>query len=189
MSNESFGPMEPSPPSPAPSEEIDEVEPQAVDWPAEAASPAQAPIEALLVALAGEWYGLLVEQVAGVEQRPLITPLPGVPSAILGLFTRQGEVLPAFDAVRALLGRPGPEEDGYLVIGRAREGLVGMLVDEVEAVIVADRAALQPPLPTVDGVRAGCIRGQLEVDGRWVTLLDLDRLLGMLTEGAPTAHG
>jgi purine-binding chemotaxis protein CheW len=136
--------------------------------------------ELLLFALAGERYALAVEQVSGVEERRPITSVPGAPACVLGVFSRRGDVLPALDLAQLLLGQPGPTDGGYLLVGQSSSGPAGLLVGEVEAVVAIDPAALQPPLPTLDPARARLAQGQVQVDGHWVTVLDLERVVAAI---------
>jgi purine-binding chemotaxis protein CheW len=136
--------------------------------------------ELLLFALGEEWYGLSVEQVAGVEPRRPVARLPGVPPSVLGLLLWHGEVIPALDPAPLLTGRVGPPEDGYLVVGRAATGPVALLVREVVAVVTIDPGAIEAPLPTVEPQRARLVSGQVQVEGRWVAVLALDTLVDAL---------
>lgn len=139
-------------------------------------------LELLLFAVGGEWHSLPVEQVAGVEPQGPIATVPGAAPAVLGVFLWHGEVVPALDPAPALIGRDGVATGGFLVIGRGEAGPVGLLADAVEAVVSVDPAAVEPPLPTLDAPRAALVRGQVQAEDHWVTVVALDPLVAALTE-------
>ncbi|MBX5492725.1 MAG: chemotaxis protein CheW [Chloroflexi bacterium] len=137
----------------------------------------EAGVELLLFALGDEWYGLPVEQVAGVEPWRAVARLPGTSPSVLGLALWHGEVIPVLDPTPLLTGTSSSAEDGYLVIGRAPAGPVGLAVRAVAAVATADRRAIDAPLSAVDPSRARLVYGHVQVEGRWVALLALASLV------------
>ncbi len=126
-------------------------------------------------ALAGECYGLPIDDVQEVQQ---IVAFSQVPSggAVVGMLDLRGEVIPAVD-VRLLVGLPEVEYslDTPMLIARTGEGPVALLVDEVRDVMSVPTHALQPApsLHTMHDVLAGVAR----VDDGLVSVVDLELLL------------
>jgi purine-binding chemotaxis protein CheW len=146
-------------------------------------------VELLVLLLGGERYALPIEQVSGVDERRAITPLPGTPSGVLGVFNRLGDVVPALDLSLLLHGRDTPPRGGYLAVGQTASGPLALLVDEVEAVVAVDPVAIEPPLPTLGATRLRLVRGQVQVGEHWVTLLDLEGIVATITTQAQAARG
>jgi purine-binding chemotaxis protein CheW len=83
-------------------------------------------MQALLVPLHGDWYAIELTRVREVVPAPVVTPLPGAPPALTGVFNLRGDVVPLFDTA-ALLGlAPGDSAD-QIVVADTAGGAVGLL--------------------------------------------------------------
>src|SRR5580692_11446316 len=99
---------------------------------AAAAEGAAAPRSALMVRAGGARCLIRVEELAGVEPRRRIVPIPGGAPALLGLSGVRSRLLAVFD-LGALLGRAGAApraEARYLLACRA-DPQIGLAVEEV----------------------------------------------------------
>ena len=130
--------------------------------------------------------------------RPIkVTRMPRAAGYVRGIFNLRGRVLPLLDT-KARLGMPGgaaeeavPRTAGKPVQGKARvmvlEALgedVGLMVDEVLEVLRCDGAALQAPRNVLDSQAGRFLSAVLDLDGRLVLVLDLDRLVEGAAEAA-----
>lgn len=135
-------------------------------------------IEVLTFGAAGELYGLVLTEVSEVAKVPPITPVPGLPPALLGAVNLRGEVIAVAD-LQVLLGvgavAPGPLS--RLVIIRLGEERVGLLVDSIGDLERGTRSAR--PAGAAELVAAQVILG----DGRLVGRLDLAKLVDVLVRG------
>ncbi len=137
----------------------------------------------LTLGVAGELFAAPVETVQEVLDMRAIARLPQAPANLLGMIDVRGQGVPVVD-LRLTLGLP-PVADAantrivVLSVGTA-QGVVtmGLRADRVYEVTVLDAAELDPP-PVVGGTWSGrCIAGIGRRNGAFVTVLDLDRLLG-----------
>lgn len=125
--------------------------------------------------LAGERYGLRIEDVQEVQQ---IVALAQVPAggAVVGMLDLRGEVIPALD-VRLLVGLPVLPYtlETPMLIARGADGPVALLVDEVHSVVAVSDDALQAPpaLHTMRDVLVGVAR----VEDGLISVVDLGLLL------------
>jgi purine-binding chemotaxis protein CheW len=133
--------------------------------------------------IAEELFAAPVERVHEILDVRPIARLPQAPPNLLGMIDVRGEGVPVVD-LRLTLGRePVADTHNTRIIVLAvetAEGLVtmGLRADRVFEVTVLDDAELDPP-PRVSGSWAGrCIAGIGRRNGAFVTVLDLDRLLG-----------
>ena len=120
-------------------------------------------VQALTFELGGEWYGFhladLVEIIGGVE----ITPIPFTADHVAGVINHRGSVVPVVDLKRVfgLTGR-FRRDTGRIVLVSSAGLVVGFTADEISAIVTAPRRALEPPLTTIEKVKAdyieGCIR-------------------------------
>jgi purine-binding chemotaxis protein CheW len=116
----------------------------------------------------GEHYALAVANVREVTEVPSITPVPGAPPAVLGLWNLRGDVLPAID-LATLLDLSSAESSRILVA--EEDGVrAGLLVESV-----ADVAALPPQL---EAAESEYLTAVALVDQSPVGVLDLSAVLG-----------
>jgi len=133
--------------------------------------------------VADELFAARVERVHEILDLRPIARLPQAPHNLLGMIDVRGEGVPVVD-LRLTLGRePAADTENTRIIVLAvetAEGMVtmGLKADRVFEVTVLDDDELDPP-PRVSGSWSGrCIAGIGRRNGAFVTVLDLDRLLG-----------
>jgi purine-binding chemotaxis protein CheW len=105
-----------------------------------------------------------------IPSRP-ITRMPGAPAHVRGLINVRGAIVTVLDLARRLDPSAAPAGDGFVILLRRGNRLVGVAVDEVLDV----RAVVRDPMPggTVEG---GLVQGIGRADDTSVILIDLDLL-------------
>ncbi len=137
----------------------------------------------------GEIFAAPVEKVQEIlEMRP-VARLPQAPPNLLGMTDVRGEGIPVLD-LRLTLGLPEADdtENTRIVVlkvsGRDATTTLGLRTDRVFEVTVLDSDTLEAP-PTVSGNwRGHSVAGIGRRNGSFVTVLDLDRLLGGMATAA-----
>jgi len=126
--------------------------------------------ELLLMRQGAEYFALVLTAAMVAMERPALAPLPEAPVSLLGMLSSDGRAIPVFSASRILEvdGREGGDE--VLVIVRDGERQVGLVVDEVEDVIMADMTTMQQPMNSMRD--AGIVRGVVRSGHRLVAVLD-----------------
>jgi purine-binding chemotaxis protein CheW len=132
----------------------------------------------VLFAIQDEWYAIDVRSVREIRREYAVTPVPGAPPYIRGVINLRGEIVSVTDLASLLGLASASEEDASTMIvcdleGRSTGILVGALADIVEV----PEESIEPPLGTLERARAEHIRGQVAVDDRLVTVLDLERAI------------
>lgn len=142
--------------------------------------------------VADELFAAPVEKVQEILDMRLIARLPQAPPSLLGMIDVRGEGIPVVD-LRLTLGLPAaPDSENTRIIVLALAGQdghlrLGLRADRVFEVTVLDADELDPP-PPVGGAWSGrCIAGIGRRNGRFVTVLDLERLLGSFDPAADAA--
>lgn len=172
-------------PSPARRRAILEARAQAL-----AAAPPAAPgpgFEALEFLLAGECYALETRWVREVYPLREITPLPGTPDFVLGVIHVRGRIVSVLDLRRFFeLPAQGLSDLNKVIVLAAGAMEFGILADVILGVRRIAREEVQPPLPTLSGVRADYLMG---VTRQRQVVLDGGRLLAdpaIVVEAEPT---
>jgi len=133
--------------------------------------------------VANELFAAPVEKVHEILDMQAIARLPQAPPNLLGMIDVRGQGVPVID-LRLTLGlEPAADNQNTRIIVLAVEtsegtATMGLRTDRVYEVTVLDAAELESP-PRVGGSWSGrCIAGIGRRNGAFVTVLDLDRLLG-----------
>ena len=140
----------------------------------------------LTFSLADEWYGFrlrdLVEIIGGVEP----TPIPYTADFIPGLINHRGTVVGVVDLKRVfgLAGRYR-RDTGRIVLVRYDEVVVGFQADAISDIVSVTSAAIEPPLSTIERVKAEYIEGCVRLERGLLVLLDSRTLIqGLKRQGA-----
>jgi len=136
----------------------------------------QGSIEVVEFLLSGEHYG--VENALVREVYPLkeLTALPCTPPFVLGIINLRGQILAVMDLRRFFeLPIKGITDLNKVIVLKVGEVQVGVLADAVVGMRSVALDDLQPPLPTMTGIRAEYLRG---VTSDRLAVLDAARVLG-----------
>jgi purine-binding chemotaxis protein CheW len=106
------------------------------------------------------------------------TPLPRAPSYVRGVINLRGAVLPIIDLSERLgLGATEPTARHVIIVARISGRMVGLLVEAVSDILAASDADVQPtPDVACDAVKT-FVKGILAIEGRMISLVQLDRIL------------
>lgn len=124
-------------------------------------------MQALLIPVAADWYALELRSVREVLAAPELTPVPGAPAAVRGLFNLRGTVVPLLDTA-VLLGM-GPSDGRYAIVADTAGGLAALTADAMPATARLEDVAGPAELP-------GAIARFATDGGGVATLLDLHEL-------------
>ena len=136
----------------------------------------------------GHWqYAVSIARVKEVLKPIPSVRMPRVASFVRGLFNLRGQVMPLLDT-KDRLGlveeTPAPAGKARVVVVDAPGGSFGLMVDEVLEVLRCDESALQVPHTISDLPTARFVESVLDLDGRLVFILNLDRIVEGLVEGS-----
>lgn len=138
----------------------------------------------LTVALDREVYGIPVLKVREIIRMQKITPLPRTPPHVKGVINLRGRVIAIVD-LRAKFGLPaGFAERTCIVVAEVRvpggaSAPVGLIVDSVDEVVSFAAGDVEPTPDIGPAVDTAAFVGMAKAKGRVVTLLDLDRAIGL----------
>jgi purine-binding chemotaxis protein CheW len=145
----------------------------------------QEALPVLTFSLTNERYALPLNQVREVSRPGSITPLPGLPSTIVGATGLRGEVLAVLDLMQLLgLGEYTPTPECQMVVVRHEDAMAAFLIDRVEDIDSIPQAALRPPPEDTQQHTAMFLQGVAGEGEATIRLLDLASLLETLYHGA-----
>jgi purine-binding chemotaxis protein CheW len=134
---------------------------------------------------AGQEFSIEVMSVREVRGWTPATPLPNAPSYVCGVVNLRGAVLPVVDlAARLGLAPAEPTGRHVIIVAWIGEQLVGLLVDAVCDIVSADDEMIQPTPDVASQDVKDLIRGLLALDGRMISLIQLEALFPAAAEAA-----
>lgn len=127
----------------------------------------------------GEHYALPVEDVREIARRGRITPVPGAPPQVLGVWNLRGDVMAAVDLAVALglaAATADAAAEGRIVVAERGELRAGLAVEAVVEV---------GPLPAAsEPAESPYLEGAVLVDRTPVGIVDLGAVLAAAAERA-----
>lgn len=132
-------------------------------------------LEVVEFALAHETYAFELAHIREVLPLKHLTPLPGVPSFVLGVIHLRGEIISVID-LKGFFQLPakGLTDLNRVIVLESRHMAFGVLADIIVGVRRHSRSRMQPSLPTLSGTQAEYLKGVTE-DG--IVLLDAEKIL------------
>lgn len=142
----------------------------------DAPSPTEIRRELLVVEVADGAYAVPIERVREIVRLATITRVPRTPAWLAGVVALRGEIVEVVDLRRriGLEGAPVTRSSRIVVIHGEDDGVSGILVDAVRGVL---RAREQDVMAT-DGRDFRAVVEMVRVEGGFVGVLDLDRIVG-----------
>jgi purine-binding chemotaxis protein CheW len=132
--------------------------------------------------LAGEEYAITILQVTDIIECGVVTRVPGTPAWIRGVHNLRGTVVPVID-LAVKFGLPPTEitRRSCVVIVEVRMDdemlTMGVMADSVHQVVELRPDEIQAPPAFGPRVRVDCVLGMAASQGKFVVLLDIDRIL------------
>lgn len=143
------------------------------------------PAQYLTFSLSGEMFGVAILNVKEIIEFGSLTGIPMMPAFIRGVINLRGSVVPVIDLSARFGGKQTevarrtcivivevPDEEG------TRHD-IGVIVDAVSEVLEIPSSEIEPPPAFGAKIRADFIFGMGKVAGKFVILLDIDKVLSV----------
>ena len=132
-------------------------------------------IEIVEFTLAHERYAIASEHVREVYPLEELTPLPCTPTFVLGIVNLRGEILSIIDIKEFFdLPKKGLTDLNKVIVLESEDMMFGIVADAIGGVRRILRTDIQPPLPTLTGIREDYLQG---VTAERIVVLDAGKLL------------
>ncbi len=139
--------------------------------------------------LGGEIFAIGILAVKEIIEYGGLTEVPMMPECIRGVINLRGAVVPVLDlASRFGKAATAVTKRTCIVIVEVVNGdaqmVVGVVVDAVNAVLEIPASEIEPPPSFGAKIRTDFIEGMGKVNGKFVILLDIDRIISLDELGA-----
>jgi purine-binding chemotaxis protein CheW len=131
-----------------------------------------------------EEFGISLEEVQEINRCQEVTTLPETPDYIKGIINLRGNIIPIVNLAQ-LFGFPREEiNDQHRIIIAACEGQrLGILVSRVKEITSISRGEINKPSFIMESSGKPYIEGIVNVNGRLITLINLNTLFRQISTG------
>jgi purine-binding chemotaxis protein CheW len=138
-----------------------------------------------LVALGEEMFAIDLRQIREVFEPESVTPVPGMPAALVGVTNLRGTIIPLAD-LRAALGVSRSVMPKYAVVVRHGTQQVGILVEDVPEIRTIQLDDLVAPSTRTGAEGRPLFSGIFKTKDKPSALLEMSRLLASIEETTGT---
>ncbi|KPX40158.1 chemotaxis protein CheW [Pseudomonas syringae pv. tagetis] len=135
--------------------------------------------------LGGEMFAIGILGIKEIIEYGSLTVVPMMPAFVRGVINLRGAVVPVVD-LSARFGRQNSDITRrscvIIIEANSEDGQpqdIGLLVDNVSAVLEIPASQIEPPPNFGARIRADFISGMAKVDGKFVIVLEVDRVLSI----------
>ena len=141
----------------------------------------------LTFTLGGELYALGILNSKEIIDYGNLTEVPMMPAFVRGVINLRGSVVPVVDLL-ARFGKgatPIAKRTGIVIVETMADAEetgpqdIGIVVDAVNEVIEINQDDIEPPPSFGAGIRPDFINGMAKCDGRFIILLNVDKVLSV----------
>lgn len=142
------------------------------------------PSQYLIFSLGAESFAIDILHIKEIIEYGSLTEVPMMPEAVRGVINLRGAVVPVID-LAALFGRARTQAGRRtctVIVEAGQAGQrhdVGVVVDAVNEVIEIAAADIEPAPAFGSGLRTDFIAGMGKLNGRFVIILDIERVLNI----------
>lgn len=123
-------------------------------------------------------FGIDIQRITTIEKLLKITRVPQAPEAVKGVINLRGEIVPVVElAEKMKIGSFSNDDDTRIIIFKIGDLSVGFIVDEVIEVLTIPDENIENISQVSSDVSLDYILGIGKVNGKIVTLLNLDNLV------------
>lgn len=139
-------------------------------------------IRICLFSIGKDTYAIAVDVLKEIIIPQKIFPIPTTPSHVLGVINLRGNIVPIVD-IRPVLSLPQQSIPGQIAILKHGAMMLGIVVDNVSAVIPVLKSSIQaPPVEAgekqpASGGRARFLKGIIQLESGVAALLNIERVI------------
>lgn len=126
----------------------------------------------------GEEFGLDIEKISIIEPMPRVFKIPNTPDYIEGLANIRGKVHTIFN-LRKRFHLPCPEftEDTKVIIAKASDSIIGLIIDGIREIVSIDDSQYEPVPKALSSVKDKFLTGTAKIGDRLILLVDLEKVI------------
>lgn len=126
----------------------------------------------------GALCGINILSIQEINKHFEITKVPQAADYIEGILNLRGRIVTIIDLGKKLgLAEVNKDKDNRNIIVNSEEEHIGLLVDAISDVVLAQRDDIEPAPSNIGGVKGKFFQGVLKTDDQLIGILDIDEVL------------
>jgi len=122
--------------------------------------------------------GMDILKVQEINKLLEMTEVPQAPEYVKGILNLRGQIVTVIDLGRKLdLSPTRLSGTNRNVIVNSQDEYIGLLVDRISDVVLADRDRIEPPPPNIGGVRGKFFDGVFKTENSLIGILHIEKVL------------
>ena len=124
--------------------------------------------------------GIDIGFVQEINKQVLFTSVPHSPEYVVGIMNLRGKIVTIIDLGRKLGIDSSADitDNTRIIIVNSRDEFIGLLVDKVTDVVLANWENVSPPPSNIKGVKGKFFQGVYKFKNKLVAILDVEEVLG-----------
>ena len=123
--------------------------------------------------------GIDILSIQEINKQTEVTQVPQSAEFIKGVMNLRGRIVSIIDLATKLgLGSIRPDKDNRTIIVDSQDEQIGLLVDRISDVLVADTETVEPPPANIKGVQGRFFHGVFKTERQLIGILDIEAVLG-----------
>lgn len=126
----------------------------------------------------GALCGINILNIQEINKHFEITRVPQAPEYIEGILNLRGRIVTIVDLGKKLgLAPVNKDKDNRNIIVNSEDEPIGLLVDSISDVVLANQENIEPAPSNIGGVRGKYFQGVLKTEKQLIGILDIDEVL------------
>jgi len=122
--------------------------------------------------------GIDINLVQEISKDMEITEVPLSPEYVFGIKNLRGGIVSVIDLGEKIgMQKSKVDHNSRIIIVNWKEEFIGLLVDKIENILVADRNRLEDPPSNVKGMQGKYFKGVINTDHGLIALMNIDEVL------------
>jgi len=134
--------------------------------------------------LGGETFAIAILNIKEIIEYGNVTTVPMMPEFVRGVINLRGAVVPVIDLAMRFARPPSPVTRRSCIVlieveVEDEQYIIGITVDAVNEVLEIPNSEIEPPPAFGAKIRSDFIGGMGKIDGKFVIILDADKVLSI----------
>jgi purine-binding chemotaxis protein CheW len=116
-------------------------------------------------------------EVLEIIKKPELTVVHHAPEFVSGVINLRGQIVTIIDMRTKFVFPSSEKDEQQIIVVKMGEESVGLQIDNVDDILIADTADIEPPPSNISGLRGAFFSGIYKKKDALVAILNLDEIL------------
>ena len=122
--------------------------------------------------------GMDILNIQEINKLMEMTTVPQAPDYVMGILNLRGQIVTIIDLGKKLdLGETKMSDTSRNIIVNAKDEYVGLLVNRISDVVVAEWDKVEPPPANIGGIQGAYFKGIFKTKDRLIGILNVEKVL------------